>query len=143
MVGFPIGLCFAWRHRRPHAVLPLAAVAAMLAVFLAGPLFGLPLIARYVRTPAVLLTLFYGLAVCGWRMLPARPTSAAAGLMVGMFAAALSLALIPWHAKHALRPRRPARLPGRYYRDLREPAARPRSAPRSSAAARSRRPTTA
>ena len=31
-----------------------------------GPLFGLPLIGRYVRTPAVLLTLFYGLAVCGW-----------------------------------------------------------------------------
>ena len=70
VVGFPIGLVFAWRHRRREALLPLAAVAAMLAVFMVGPVFGLPLIARYVRTPAVLLTLFYGLAVCGWMLLP-------------------------------------------------------------------------
>jgi hypothetical protein len=43
----------------------------MLAVFAIGPVFGLPLIGRYVRTPAELLTLFFGLAVAGWMLLPA------------------------------------------------------------------------
>ena len=37
----------------------------MIAVFMIGPFFGLPLIGRYVRTPSVLLALFYGLAVAG------------------------------------------------------------------------------
>src|SRR5215210_8150687 len=69
-LGIPVGLLFAYRRRLDRAVLPLAVAIAMLAVFLAGPLFGLPLIGRYVRTPAVLLSLFYGLAVFGWRILP-------------------------------------------------------------------------
>ena len=98
VVGFPIGLFFAWRHRRHQAVLPLAAVAAMLAVFMVGPVFGLPLIARYVRTPVVLLTLFYGLAVCGWMLLPPG-RERRIWLWVGIFTAALSIAFIPWHAR--------------------------------------------
>ena len=65
VAGIPIGLLFAYRQRLRGAILPLAVAAAMLAVFLASPLFGLPLIGRYVRTPAVLLALFYGLAVFG------------------------------------------------------------------------------
>ena len=70
VLGVPIGLAFAWFHARRQAVLPLAVVAAMVAVFAIGPIFGLPLIRRYIATPAVLLTLFYGLAVAGWAMLP-------------------------------------------------------------------------
>jgi hypothetical protein len=70
IAGVPIGLLFAWRHRRREATLPVAVVVAMLAVFAVGPIFGLPLIGRYVRTPAELLTLFFGLAVCGWMLLP-------------------------------------------------------------------------
>src|SRR5215216_345545 len=70
VAGIPVGLYFAWRHRRSEAMLPLAAAAAMTAVFAVGPLFGLPLTGRYVRTPSVLLALFYGLAVCGWMLLP-------------------------------------------------------------------------
>src|SRR3954464_9054538 len=70
IAGVPIGLLFAWRHRRREAALPVAVVVAMLAVFAVGPIFGLPLIGRYVRTPAELLTLFFGLAVCGWTLLP-------------------------------------------------------------------------
>ena len=66
VIGIPVGLFFAWRFRRRAALLPLAVVAAMTLVFMIGPVFGLPLIGRYVRTPSVLLTLFYGLAVCGW-----------------------------------------------------------------------------
>jgi len=119
VIGIPIGLAFAWRHRLRAAVLPLAVAVAMLAVFLAGPLFGLPLIGRYVRTPAVLLALFYGLAVFGWRMLPpgrARRGWAAAGAL----AAALSLAFLPWHADMLAGLDDRLGYQGAYYRDLRE-----------------------
>ena len=76
VLGIPVGLFFAWRFRRREAILPLVVVAAMTLVFMVGPVFGLPLIGRYVRTPSVLLTPFYGLAVT---RLPAarRPAPAA------------------------------------------------------------------
>ena len=97
-LGVPIGLAFAYFHARRRALLPLAVVAAMTAVFAVGPLFGLPLIRRYVEAPAVLLTLFYGLAVCGWAALPAGP-SRRRWLAAGVFAAVLSVAWLPWHAR--------------------------------------------
>ena len=96
VVGIPFGLLFAWRHRRREALLPLAVVAAMTAVFMVGPVFGLPLIGRYVRTPSVLLTLFYGLAVCGWLLL-GDPRARRLWLGAGIFTAALSVAFLPWH----------------------------------------------
>jgi hypothetical protein len=70
IVGIPVGLAFAWRHARRAAALPVAVAAVMTVVFAVGPIFGLPLIARYIRTPAVLLTLFFGLALFGWMKLP-------------------------------------------------------------------------
>jgi hypothetical protein len=70
ILGVPVGLAFAWRHRRRAAALPVAVIVAMLAVFAIGPVFGLPLIGRYVRTPAELMTLFFGLAIAGWMLLP-------------------------------------------------------------------------
>jgi hypothetical protein len=97
VAGFPIGLYFAWRYRTRAALLPLAAVAAMTVVFMIGPFFGLPLIGRYVRTPSVLLTLFYGLAVCGWMLLPPG-RERRVWMYVGGFTVALSIAFIPWHA---------------------------------------------
>jgi hypothetical protein len=98
VLGVPIGLAFAFLHARRRSLLPLAVVAAMVAVFAVGPLFGLPLIRRYIATPAVLLTLFYGLAVCGWTLLP--PGRARRGWMAaGILAAALSVAYLPWHAR--------------------------------------------
>ena len=112
VVGIPIGLAFAYRQRLRGAILPLAVAAAMLAVFLASPFFGLPLIGRYVRTPAVLLALFYGLAVFGWRMLPPGDERRR-WVVAGVLAAALSVAFLPWHVKMLSAPRRPARLPGR------------------------------
>src|SRR5829696_2149799 len=119
VVGIPIGLAFAFRHRLRGAVLPLVVAAAMLAVFLASPLFGLPLIGRYVRTPAVLLALFYGLAVCGWRMLP--PGRGRRGWAVaGAVAAALSVAFVPWHADMLAGVDDRLVYQGAYYRDLRE-----------------------
>jgi hypothetical protein len=96
IIGVPIGLVFAWLHRRRQAVLPLAVVVAMLAVFAVGPVFGLPLIGRYVRTPAVLLALFYGLAVAGWMLLPdGRARTRWMG--VGALSLVLSLAFVPKH----------------------------------------------
>ena len=98
VLGVPIGLALAFFHARRRSLLPLAVVAAMMAVFAVGPLFGLPLIRRYIGTPAVLLTLFYGLAVCGWTLLP--PGRARRGWMTaGILAAALSVAYVPWHAR--------------------------------------------
>src|SRR5829696_577843 len=96
VIGVPIGLLFAWRHARRPAALPLAVVAAMTLVFAAGPIFGLPLIRRYIGTPAVLLTLFYGLAVCGWALLPRGRRRGWA--IAGALAALLSVAYVPWHA---------------------------------------------
>ena len=97
VLGVPIGLAFAWFHARRQAVLPLAVVVAMVAVFAVGPIFGLPLIRRYIATPAVLLSLFYGLAVAGWAMLP-RGKSRTRWLVAGIVAALLSVAYLPWHA---------------------------------------------
>src|SRR3954447_15684938 len=119
VLGVPIGLVFAWRHRLRGAVLPLVVAAAMLAVFLAGPLFGLPLIGRYVRTPAVLLALFYGLAVFGWRMLP--PGRERRGWAIaGVLAAALSVALLPCPVKMLSSLDDRLGFQGAYYRDLRD-----------------------
>jgi hypothetical protein len=97
VIGVPIGLVFAWRHARHQALLPLAVVGAMLAVFLAGPIFGLPLIRRYVEAPAVLLSLFYGLAVVGWTLLPRGSGRRRHWVITGAVAALLSVAYLPWH----------------------------------------------
>jgi hypothetical protein len=76
ILGVPAGLVFAWLYKRREAALPVAVIVAMLAVFAIGPIFGLPLIGRYVRTPAELLTLFFGLAIAGWMLLePGRDRS--------------------------------------------------------------------
>jgi hypothetical protein len=94
ILGVPIGLVFAWLYARRRAVLPLAVAVAMTAVFAVSPVFGLPLIGRYLRTPSVLLALFYGLAVFGWRMLPPG-RDRTRWLAIGMFALALSAAFVP------------------------------------------------
>jgi hypothetical protein len=51
-----------------------------------------------VRTPSVLLALFYGLAVIGWRALPAG-RERTLWKWAGIGAAALSLVFLPWHAR--------------------------------------------
>jgi hypothetical protein len=90
ILGIPVGLALALRHFRRSAVLPLVVATVMTLVFAIGPIFGLPLVARYIRTPAVLLTLFFGLALFGWLSLPRgreRIAWALAGLVVlGLFA---------------------------------------------------------
>ena len=96
VIGIPVGLFFAWRFRRREAILPLVVVAAMTLVFMIGPAFGLPLIGRYVRTPSVLLTLFYGLAVCGFLTLN-DPRARRLWMWIGIACAGLSIVFLPWH----------------------------------------------
>ena len=141
--GSRSGSAFAYRQRLRGAMLPLAVAAAMLAVFLASPLFGLPLIGRYVRTPAVLLALFYGLAVFGWRMLP--PGDERRRWARRRRARGRALGRVPAVAREdALEPRRPARLPGRLLPRPARGRPRARRARRARrAAGRSRPPTTA
>jgi hypothetical protein len=98
VLGLPIGLFFAWRFRLRNAILPLVVVGVMIAVFMVGPFFGLPLIGRYVRTPSVLLALFYGLAVAGWLLLdPGRRRRF--WMWVGIAVAGFSIAFLPWHVR--------------------------------------------
>jgi len=95
ILGVPIGMAFAWLYRRREGLLLVAVVVAMLAVFAIGPLFGLPLIGRYVRTPAILLAIFYGAAVFGWQLLPKDSLARRRWLAIGAFALLLSIVFIP------------------------------------------------
>jgi hypothetical protein len=124
VVGFPIGLYFAWRFRRREALLPLAVVAAMTLVFMIGPLFGLPLIGRYVRTSSVLLCLFYGLAVAGWLLLR-DPVERRRWRWIGLGTAALSVAFLPWHVGMLADFERRIDRDGEMYRALRATAEAP------------------
>jgi hypothetical protein len=124
VIGVPLGLAFAWLYARRRSLLPVAVVAAMTAVFAIGPLFGLPLIRRYIETPAVLLTLFYGLAVAGWISLPPGRTRTR-WMALGGLAVALSVIYLPWHvAKLDSVGRRVAR-DGAMYADLQRVAEAP------------------
>jgi hypothetical protein len=100
-------------------------VAAMVVVFALGPIFGLPLIRRYVETPAVLLTLFYGLAVCGWLLLPAGSRSRRNWKIAAVVAIALSAAYLPWHARMLSGVERRLDVDGARYSDLQAAAEAP------------------
>lgn len=94
LVGIPVGLWFAWRRGIRDAHLPVVVAALLIAGFAVGPVFGLPLIGRYMRTPAILLILFYALACAGWTLLaPSRDRFRWA--LVGLSAIGLSLVYLP------------------------------------------------
>jgi hypothetical protein len=120
ILGVPVGLVFAWLYVRDRrSFLPLAVVAAMLFVFAIGPIFGLPLIGRYVRTPAILLALFYGLAVFGWMLLPHGSRERRAWMAVGAVCLLASIVFVPWKQADMLDGLdRRFELDGRLYADL-------------------------
>jgi hypothetical protein len=88
LIGIPVGLAYAWLRRRDDLrrwAVPVAVAVVMTLVFMAGPLFGLPLIGRYVRTPSVLVTLFFALALVAWRHEPQRRWAVAAAAVALAF----------------------------------------------------------
>jgi hypothetical protein len=95
VVGIPIGLVFAARFKLRKALIPLAIVAALTAVFAVNPVFGLPLIARYMRVSAALLMVFYGLACAGWLLLDRDHRERRLWMAVGALATVASLAYLP------------------------------------------------
>jgi hypothetical protein len=117
-LGVPIGLAFAFRHFRRRAVLPLAVAAVMTLVFAIGPVFGLPLVARYIRTPAVMLTLFYGLALFGWMSLP-RGRERIAWALAALACAGLFAYFLPKNATMLDGLRLRSSREGRFYTGLR------------------------
>jgi hypothetical protein len=120
LLGIPVGIFFAWRHRLRQALLPLAVIAAMTAIFALSPAFGLPLIGRYLRTPSVLLVLFYGLAVCGWMRLPRGSRERRIWTVIGVVAALASVAYLPKHVKMVSSLETRADREGGLYGDLRK-----------------------
>jgi hypothetical protein len=126
IVGIPVGLAFAWRHRRSAAALPLAVAAAMTVVFAVGPIFGLPLIARYIRTPAVLLTLFFGLALFGWTLLPRGSRERTGWLAAAVVCAGVFVAFLPQNVTMLDGLRLRSEREGGFYRDLRAAGESPR-----------------
>ncbi|MEA2124996.1 MAG: hypothetical protein QOI80_1778, partial [Solirubrobacteraceae bacterium] len=122
VLAVPLGLAFAWRHRERYgraAAIPVAIVAAMTVVFALNPIFGLPLIARYVRASAVLLMLFYGLAVCGWLLLGREHPERRLWTAVAAVAVVASLVYLPWHVGLLGDLRDKTSLEGNRYRSLR------------------------
>jgi hypothetical protein len=93
LIGIPVGLLIAWRYKLRQALLPLAVIAAMTAIFALSPAFGLPLIGRYLRTPSILFVLFFALALFGWMY--ARRGTRDWQLLVGV-AALLALASVAY-----------------------------------------------
>ncbi len=126
LLGIPLGLLFAWRRRLRPALLPLAVAGAMVAVFAINPIFGLPLIGRYIRTPSVLLALFYGLAVAGWLLLERDDPDRRRWQLVGAVALLASVAYLPWHAAKVGSLETRVDRNGTLYRDLRDVARDPR-----------------
>lgn len=94
LVGVLAGIWFAWRRGIRRAHVPLVVAGLLILGFAAGPIFGLPLIGRYMRTPSMLLALFYGAACFGWLSLAPSKERFRWGV-AGLVCLGLSLAYVP------------------------------------------------
>lgn len=94
LIGAAVGIVFAWRHGTGRWRVPLVVAGLLVLGFAAGPIFGLPLIGRYMRTPSLLLAVFYGAACFGWLALaPSRERTRWA--VAGALCLGLSVAWAP------------------------------------------------
>ena len=94
LLGIPVGLWFAWRRGLRRSHIPAVVAALLVLGFAIGPIFGLPLIGRYIRTPSTLLAFYYGLACFGWLLLAPSRARFRWGL-AGLVCIGLSVAYIP------------------------------------------------
>lgn len=94
LIGIPVGLYVAFRRGLTRAAVPLVVAGLLVLAFTALPLVGLPLIGRYLRTPAALLTVFYGAACLAWLSLP-RGRERTVLALVGAASIAASLVYAP------------------------------------------------
>ncbi len=95
MVGVPVGCVFVLLFRR-RALILLGVAAGMALLFIASTLGGLPLIARYVLTPSVLLVIVYAAGCLGWLDLPSGSPTRRTWQRVGLLSLALSFLFIPF-----------------------------------------------
>lgn len=119
-VGMPIGLAFAILHRDRFgraAGLLLSIAGAMVVVFAVNPVFGLPLIGRYVRTPSILVAIFFGVAIAGWALLEdGREKRVWQGL--ALLTAAVFLVFLPQNVRQIRYQREVFHRNGKLYADL-------------------------
>lgn len=99
IIGVPIGCAFLWLCMRRQFKILFGVAALMTGIFILTTLFGLPLIARYVLTPTVLLAVIYAAGVFGWRSLDADHPRRQMWKWIGVASLALSIVWIPWHLK--------------------------------------------
>ena len=96
MIGVPIGLVYCWFCARREGLILFGVATVMSLVFIASTVAGLPLIARYVLTPTVLLAVIYAAGVFGWRSLEPDFPRRELWKWVGAGSLALSFIFIPW-----------------------------------------------
>lgn len=96
MIGVPIGLLYCWFCARREGLILFGVAALMSAIFILTTFGGLPLIARYVLTPTVLLAVIYAAGCLGWTSLAADFPRRGTWKWVGWSSLALSILFIPW-----------------------------------------------
>lgn len=125
IIGVPIGCAFVILYARRQAKILLGVAVLMTAFFIATTFGGLPLIARYVLTPTVLLAIIYAAGVFGWRDLPEGARERQTWQWIGAFSLALSIVFIPWHINLIQAQAQKIENYGSIQRDLREVANAP------------------
>jgi 4-amino-4-deoxy-L-arabinose transferase-like glycosyltransferase len=101
MIGVPIGLVYCWYNARKQGLILFGVATLLSGVFILSTIGGLPLIARYVLTPTILLAVIYSAGVFGWRSLPDDFERKDMWKWIGVFSLALSIVFIPWHVSIA------------------------------------------
>lgn len=96
IIGVPIGLAYCWFCARRQGLILFGVAALMSFLFILSTIGGLPLIARYVLTPTVLLAVIYAAGVFGWISLPKDFARRDMWKWIGAGSLALSIIFIPW-----------------------------------------------
>jgi hypothetical protein len=96
IIGVPIGLIYCWFCARREGLILFGVAGLMSVVFVLSTIGGLPLIARYVLTPTVLLAVIYAAGCFGWVSLPTGFPRRDFWKWLGFCSLALSILFIPW-----------------------------------------------